>query len=165
MNGDEIISDQFNNWSESSEETFEFHTPTSSPGTAASVASSRAHPSRFAHRTLQALWQARLQVCRGTWPWPKVLSLRHSKARKAADGLRTFGLPRRRDAVPGKLSFSAQGSRRDLRDQPRAPTSKRKAIGRQRGRFHGTTLRSASGSNPRGQYALLVTGNVSGGDQ
>src|SRR5713101_8191482 len=76
MNKNTIVSDQLYNWSDN--EPFRFpcraDPATSGPGQAATPART-VYSAGFVDRTLQALWQTRLQVCPGSRARPQLLSI------------------------------------------------------------------------------------------
>lgn len=82
----------------------------------------------LAHRTLQALWQAALQMCGWTRTWTEVLPVGELPWLPAPDGLCAAGRSRICRRAPGKLSPRPRNHRRDLRDQPRAATPPRDAL-------------------------------------
>jgi hypothetical protein len=96
-----------------------------SPCSTAPTAATRCYPARISHRAIQALWQAWLQVRRGSRPWPQVLSFGELPRSAAANGLRTTGVLRPHPRVVGQLSARAGAIRATLRDQPRTPASPR----------------------------------------
>ncbi len=155
-----ILSDQFYNWSDKkNEETLKLCPSQASQGASAPVAASRGDPSRLAYRALQALRQARLQVCRRTRSWSEVLPLGNTTSRPASDGLRSPGLRRGGDRVPGPVPVGPEGSRKDLRDQPRVTASKGRAVGEQRDQPSCRCLDKSGRSRDFGrQHAPVATG-------
>lgn len=77
------------------------------------------------HRTLQTLWQARLQMCGWAWAWTEVLLVGKLPWLPTSDGLCAASRSRRCRGTPGKLSSCPRNHRRDLRNQPRAATPSR----------------------------------------
>src|ERR1700687_117972 len=83
---------------------------------------------RLADRALQALRQARMQMCRRSRPRAKVLPVRELSRRATADGLRATGKCGRHSRAGGQLSPGTHGPRGGLRDQPRTVTAPRGAL-------------------------------------
>lgn len=160
MRSRQIFSDQFYNWSEEKhEETLKLCPSQASQGARTPLAASRRDPSRLAHRTLQTLRQARLQVRRRTRSRSEVLPLGHTTSRPTSDGLRSTGLRRRGDRVSGALSFEPADSRGDLRDQPRATAPKGRVVGQQSGgTSNGCFDRSERSRNPGGKHVAVAAG-------
>jgi hypothetical protein len=84
----------------------------------------------LSNRAIQAMWQARMQMCRWSWAWPQVLSVGELSRPSSADGLRaprglwaSFG-------VSHQLSSDPRDSGRDLRDQPGVTSSSRGTLKR-----------------------------------
>ncbi len=157
MRATKLLSDQLDNWSDN-EEKLNLCTPTAPQGSRAPITSPRPHPPRLTHRTLQALRQAWLQVRRRTRPWPQVLPLCNPTSGKASNGLCPSRLLRACHPLPCQLSWSERDPRRDLRDQPRAVTPKRGAIGERRERAYPIPLsrdRGQRGGNPYRQHASV----------
>jgi hypothetical protein len=82
----------------------------------------------LADRALQALRQARLQMCRGSRSRPEVLPVGELSRRAAADGLRATGKSGSHSRARRQLPRGAHDARRGLRDQPRAATAPRGAL-------------------------------------
>ena len=84
----------------------------------------------LAHRTLQTLRQAGMQMRPRSRAWPQVLPLGELFRPKAANGLRApeLSLPDRQ--ISGLSSSGSRDLRRDLRDQPRTVTSPRGTLRR-----------------------------------
>ena len=127
MDIDNLISDQLNTWSDHARHTVVDFAQASCPVAAANAGSGYA-PAWLAHRTLQALRQAWLQVCRRSRPWPEVLPVGELSRPSAANGLRATGRSRRRYRAPGELPSGPRDHRGDLRDQPRTVTPPRGAL-------------------------------------
>ena len=157
-----ILSDQFYNWSEEKyEEASKLCSSQASQGASAPIAFSRGNPSRLAYRALQAVWQARLQVCRRTRARSEVLSLGNATSRPASDGLRSAGLRRAGDRVSAAPSIGPPDSRKDLRDQPRITTPKGRAVGKQRERGGSNHCfdKSQRSRNPGSKHAPVAPGS------
>lgn len=160
MSNTGVLSDQLHNWSDRNEETSKFCPPATSQGAPAATAGSRPHPSWLAHRTLQAVRQTWLQVCRRARSWPQVLPLGNATPRKAPDGLRSPGLPAGGHSVAGQLPFRSTDFRRDLRDQPRTAPPKGATVGQLHGQRCDTPWRDdrcQRCGNPGRQHASVAT--------
>lgn len=164
-----VLSDQSYDWSEeNNEKAFKLCTSQASKDPSASATSSRRHSSRLTHRALQALRQARLQVCRRARPRPKALPFGNTVSRSPSNGLRAPGLRRAGGRVSDTLPLGAEDSRRDLRDQSGTTAPKGRYVGKQCGRSNLYFDRSERSRNPGGQHAPVATGGRSrsrrGGD-
>jgi len=123
-----IWSDQSFRWSASYEEEILRRPAKAPPGSTRQTASPRCHPSRFSHRTLQALWQAGLQMCPGPRSWPQVLFVRKLPEIAAANGLCSTEPSCADQETSRQLSTRSRSLRADLRDQPRAAAPPRGAL-------------------------------------
>lgn len=155
-----FMSDHYDNWSDNgSKDSFSAAqtAPTAHPVTPAGVALAR-----FAHRALQALWKAGMQVFEGAWTWTQVLPFSQPKRGSAPDGLCTSGLLRSGPRVVVQLPPSTPDSGRDLSDQPRAVAPSRTALRRTYG---GHDRKANTGSDdgryPGCQYARGLVGEPS----
>ena len=125
MNKNTIISDQLYNWSDN--EPFRFpscrtDSATSGPGQA--VAAPRTvYSAGFVDRTLQTLWQTRLQVRSGSRSRAQVLSIGQPTRRTTPDGLCSGGVLSTGLRVPPQLSASASTAGADLQPQSRVVTA------------------------------------------
>jgi hypothetical protein len=122
-----LLSDQFLTWSAHGRYSVVDFTQASRPVAAANAGSGYA-TAWLAHRTLQALRQAWLQVRRWARSWPQVLSVRELSRAPTANGLRASGRLRRRHPTFGELPQGPRDHRRDLRDQSRTITPPRGAL-------------------------------------
>src|SRR5882672_11903914 len=95
---------------------------------AARAAATGCDLARLADRALQALWQARLQMRRGSRSRPEVLPVSELSRRAAADGLRAAGRYCRHPSAGRQLPSGALGAGGGLRDQPRVITAPRGAV-------------------------------------
>ena len=128
MNSSGILSDHAFTWSAIyTEETLQRSTKASSDPSR-QAASPRWHPSRFSHRTLQALWQAWLQMRQGPRSWPQVLLIRQLPEIAAASGLCSAEPSCSDQEIPRQLSARSRSLRADLRDQPRVAAPPRDAL-------------------------------------
>jgi hypothetical protein len=123
----DLLSDQLMTWSANGRYSVVHPTQTTRPVAAANAGSGHAAEG-LAHRTLQALWQTRLQVRGWPRPWPQVLPLRELSRPSSANGLRATGRSCRRGATSGEFPPAPRDHRRDLRDQPRTVTPPRGAL-------------------------------------
>lgn len=78
---------------------------------------------RIAYRALQALWKVRLQMCRWTRAWTKVLSIYKSTGQNTRNGLRPYRTPRQGEETSQKLLLSPRVTRGDLCNQSRTAAS------------------------------------------
>lgn len=83
---------------------------------------------RLVDRALQALWEARMQMCRRSRPRPEVLPVGEFSWRAAADGLRAPGRSGGDPRACRQLPRDPRGARGGLRDQSRAVTAPRGAL-------------------------------------
>src|ERR1700688_2048158 len=114
MDIDNLISDQLNTWSDHARHTVVDFAQASCPVAAANAGSGYT-AAWLADRTLQALRQAWLQVCRRSRPWPQVLPVGELSRPPAADGLRATGRSRRHNRTLGVTTGSARSSKRSAR--------------------------------------------------
>src|ERR1039458_1509477 len=91
-------------------------TPSSPP---APTAIAQGDPARLAHRALQTLWQARMQMRRRPRPWPQILPFGEPSGLAATNGLCAAGVSRPDYRVHCQLPPGPRDLRSDLRDQPR----------------------------------------------
>jgi len=105
---------------------------------AAEAATTGVRVARLAHRALQTLRQARVQMRR--WPRTRsqVLSVGELPGQSSANGLRPSGRSRRDQRTRCQLSSGARDLGADLRDQPRTAAASRGALrhGGERGSNH-----------------------------
>ena len=123
-----LVSDQLLTWSDENREADHRRLAKAPPSAPAPIAPAQSGPSRFPHRALQTLWQARLQVRRRPRSWPQVLSVGELSRPAPANGLRPARVLRAGERVPGQLPPRPPDPGGDLRDQPRAPTPSREAL-------------------------------------
>lgn len=123
-----LLSDQLYIWSDQDERGTRFRPQTAAQTVAAQTASLGVGPARLTHRALQALWQTRVQVRRGSRTRPQVLPLRELPGPSAANGLRAAGRLRRDQRARRQLSSNSRDPRGDLRDQPRTAAPSRGAL-------------------------------------
>ena len=123
-----LVSDQLLTWSDENIETEHRRLAKAPPSAPAPIAPAPSGPSRFPHRALQTLWQARLQMRRRPRSWPQVLSVGKLSRPAPANGLCPARVLRAGERVPGQLPPRPPDLRGDLRDQPRASTTSREAL-------------------------------------
>ena len=151
-----LVSDQLLTWSDENIEADHRRLAKAPPSAPAPIAPAQSGPSRFPHRALQTLWQARLQMRRRPRSWPQVLSVGKLSRPAPANGLRPARVLRAGERVPGQLPPRPPDPGGDLRDQPRAPTPSREAL---RDRHERSALsppradRSGTGRRAPRQYA------------
>src|SRR6516165_5247492 len=114
-----LQSDQLYTWSDEIGKSTCCRLEKTSPSASSPVAPAPGDPARLADRTVQALWQARLQMRRRPRPWPQVLSFGELPEPAATNGLCSAGVARPNCRVRGQLPPSSRNLRSDLRDQPR----------------------------------------------
>lgn len=128
MNALILLSDQLSTWSVIYARYSIIHFAQTPRSIGAANAGAGYALARFAHRTLQALRQTGLQMCRWPGPWPQVLSLSELSRSPPANGLRATSRPGRRRLSLGKLPPGPREHRGDLRDQPRTAAPPRGAL-------------------------------------
>jgi len=156
MNCRGILSDQSLAWSDSYDKKVHVCLEKAAPSPAEQTSFSDRHPPRFAYQTLQALWQARLQMRQGPRSRPQVLPVRKLSPFAPANGLCTPGISHPDPEVSCQLSAHSRDLRGDLRDQSRAAAPARGALRNRDERnvfFAHRTLRSGIGRRPPRQYA------------
>lgn len=167
MNLLDIPSDQLFRWSENYERRYAYKeeiipiSTKASSGFATQTSSSRRHSSRFPHRTLQALWQAWLQVRQWPRPRPQILSVGEFPEFAPASGLCPTEASRQDQAISRQLSACSRSVRRNLRDQPRIAASEGGALrthDEHRLFFAYRANRSSIGKRYRRQHARELAG-------
>ena len=123
-----LVSDQLLAWSDENIETDHRRLAKAPPNAPAPIAPAQSYPPWFSHRALQALRQARMQVCPGPWSWPQVLPVGELPRPASANGLRPARVLRASERVPGQLPPRPPDLGGDLRDQPPAPATSREAL-------------------------------------
>jgi hypothetical protein len=148
-----ISSDHVYDWSDSSIREILLCVAQAPAGVAAQIAALGCSAARLTHRALQALWQAGLQMCRGSGPWPEVLPVGELSRRAAANGLRATGKSGSHSRARRQLPRGAYDTRRGLCDQPRTASAPRGALrgGGERNvaTAHPTDRRFRRGAAPR----------------
>src|ERR1700721_3069023 len=151
-----LVSDQLLAWSDENREADHRRLTKGPPSAPASIAPAQSCPSRFPHRALQTLWQARLQMRPGPRSWPQVLPVGELSRPAPANGLRPARVLRAGERVAGQLPPRSPDPGGDLRDQPRAPTPSREALRNRHERsavIPPCTDRSGTGRRAPRQYA------------
>src|SRR6478672_9803244 len=152
----QIDSDQLYTWSDNCarENLFRFaKTPTISP---AAAAPTHRDPPWLAHRALQTVWQARLQVCRRPGARSQVLPIGKLSRFSTSHGLCAARVLRSDHRVPCQLPANPRDLRADLRDQSRTIAAARGALRSCDGRRTFCVYRTVGNGNWRrssGQYA------------
>lgn len=156
-----ILSDQYDNWSDIFAKAITPITPESTSGPPAQTSALVCAPPRLAHRTLQTLRQARMQMRSGTRPRSQVLPLRQSAGSNPGYGLCSSGSSRHGRSIPRELSHGARDPRPHLQHQSRAASSQGTSIEKRRVHRKPHCLgcasdRSPPGGHPRRQHARAL---------
>ncbi len=128
MNTLHLLSDHVYDWSARSLKQVIVGVAQAPASVAAQTSAVRCGTARLSDRALQALWQARMQMCRGSRPWPKILPVGELSRRATADGLRATGKSGNHSRARRQLPRGTRRARGGLRDQPRAVTAPRGAL-------------------------------------
>lgn len=123
-----LLSDHVYDWSARSIKQVIVGVAQTTASVAAQTSALGCGATRLADRTLQALRQTGMQMCRGSRAWPKVLPVGELSRRATADGLRAPGKSGNHSRARRQLPRGAHDARRGLRDQPRAVTAPRGAL-------------------------------------
>ena len=132
-----LRSDQFLAWSDGYTERISCRAAKTPRGTCAPTAPAQIDSARLAYRTIQAMWQAGMQMRRWTRTRPQVLSVGKLSWPAAANGLCAAGCLWRNGRVSCQLSSKPRDSGIDLRDQPRIFAPSRGALKRRHERAAG----------------------------
>ncbi len=165
MNWPRISSDQLFTWSDKHDKKAHERFEKAPPSPAAQTSLSGSHPPRLSYRTLQALWQAWLQVRQGARSRPQVLSVGKLSPFAPANGLCAAGVSRPDREVSCQLSARERDLRGNLRDQSRTTAPARDALRNrdERNVFLALrTHRSGIGRRPPRQYARGLARRPSG---
>jgi hypothetical protein len=115
-----ISSDQLFTWSATNDnKVHPVRLEEASPCPPAQTPLAGSHSPRLSHRTLQALWQARLQMRQGSRSWSQVLPVCKLPPFAPPNGLRTAGVSRPDQKVSCQLSARSRDLGGDLPDQSR----------------------------------------------
>ena len=123
-----ISSDQLFTWSATHESQIHVRVEKAPPGASAQTPLPNSYPARLAYRTLQALWQAGLQMREGSWSRPQVLPVCELSPYAPANGVRTARVLPADEEVSYELSARSGDLRGDLRDQSRTAAPARGAL-------------------------------------
>jgi hypothetical protein len=124
----QLLSDHIYDWSDRSIKQVIVGVAQAPAGVAAQTAAVGCGTARLSDRALQALRQARMQMCRRSRAWPKILLVGELSRRATADGLRTPGKSRGHPRARRQLPRGTRRARRGLRDQSRAVAAPRGAL-------------------------------------
>jgi hypothetical protein len=123
-----LLSDHVYDWSATSIEKILICVAKAQAIFAAQTSAVGCGAARLADRALQALRQARMQMCRRSRSWSEVLPVGELSGRATADGLRAAGKSGGHPRARCQLPRGTRGARRGLRDQPRVITAPRGAL-------------------------------------
>jgi len=156
MTSPRISSDQLFTWSATRDSKIHLRVEEAPPGASAQTPLPDSHPARLSYRTLQALWQAGLQMREGSWPRSQVLPVCELSPYAPANGVRTARVLPADQEVSYELSARSRDLRGDLRDQSRTAAPARGALRKpdERNIFLAHRHhRSETGRRPPRQYA------------
>ena len=128
MNRPRILSDQLFTWSATNDNKAYVRLEEAPPDLAAQASFPRSYPPRLSYRTLQALWQAWLQMRKGSWSRSQVLPVCKLSPYAPANGLRAAGVSPPDQEVSYELSARSRDLRGNLRDQSRTTAPARGAL-------------------------------------
>jgi hypothetical protein len=151
-----VESDQLYTWSDSCARENLLRFAKTPPISCAATAPTHRDPPWLAHRALQTLWQARLQVCQWSGARPQVLPLGKLSGLSTSHGLCAARVLRSDHRIPGQLPTNPRDLRGDLRDQLRTTTASRGTLRNRDGRCTFCAHRTLGNGNRRrspGQYA------------
>jgi hypothetical protein len=154
-----LLSDQLYTWSDGYSKRTRCRTAKTPQRSYPPTAAAEIDLARLPHRTIQALWQAGMQMCRRARTWSQVLSIGELSRRAAANGLRPAGCSWANGRVSRQLSPKPRDSREYLRNQPRTVAPPRGALERHDervARFCPRLDRCGIGRHARRQYARRV---------
>src|SRR5664280_1395083 len=114
-----VESDQLYTWSDKNGKPACCRLEKTPPSPPAPTAPAQGDPARLADRTLQTLWQARVQMRRRPRPWPQILPFGEPPGLAATNGLCAAGVSRPDYRVYRQLPPGPRDLRSHLRDQPR----------------------------------------------
>jgi hypothetical protein len=124
------LSDQLYIWSDPYENKINFNPSAKKKNADKKTASFRSHFTGIFNRALQALWQARMQVCPNAGTWPEILSIGQQTQTETGNGLHPFGLSSASGRIYRKFSPHKNDFGRALRNQPRADKAAGKTLAR-----------------------------------
>ena len=164
MTENALISDQFYNWSDNEQFRFHSRTAPATPGFDQAAGAARTlHSPRFLDRTLQTLWQTRLQVRPRPGSWSQILFVDQPARCSPRDGLRPGGLLSTSFLIPPQLSASASAARTDLQPQSRVITAPGEVLTlSEHGALGTTPPRSRYGRDARRQLSAKLVASRRG---
>jgi hypothetical protein len=157
MKKSKLLSDQYDNWSDIFAETIAPIASESTQNPAAQTSAFVCAVARLAHRALQTMWQARMQMCSGKRARPKVLPFHQPARSDTGHGLCSTGSSRHGRTVHRKLSLGPRNPRSNLQHQSRTASSQGASIENRRGHrkpdiFGCCSDRSPPGGHPHRQH-------------
>lgn len=155
------LSDQLYTWSDTHAGRIQCNASTAARIAVTGITAFRHGAARLAHRTLQALWQTRLQMCPEPRAWPQALCFGASPEPAAGDGVGAPGRSRASRRIAGQFPPNSPPPRRALRHQPRALAPPRGVLSDDHGRDHHSAhwlLRHPPRRCPHRQYARSLAG-------
>jgi len=159
-----VQSDQLYTWSDICARENLFRLAKTPPISSAATAPTHRDPPWLAHRALQTVWQARLQVCRRSGARSQVLPVSKLSGLSTSHGLCAARVLRSGHRIPRQLSTNPRDFRGNLRDQPRTIAASRGALRSRDGRRTFCLHRSVGNGNRRrspSQYARSLAGQRS----
>jgi hypothetical protein len=151
-----LVSDQLLAWSDEYTERIRCRAAKTPRRSCASTPSAQIDSAWLAHRAIQTVWQAGVQMRGWARTWPQVLSVGKLSRPTAANGLCAAGCLWRNSRVSSQLSSKPRDSGSNLRDQPRVVAPSRGALKRCYERVAGCRARPyrcGIGRCASGQYA------------
>lgn len=145
----QVRSDQLYTWSEICVRENLFCFAKTPPISSAPIPPARGDPTWLAHRALQTVWQARLQMCQGSGTRSQVLPVGKLPGLSTSHGLCAARAPRSDRRIPRQLPTNPRDSGGNLRDQPRTTTTSRGALRSRNGRCTLCTHRTVGSGNRR----------------
>lgn len=121
MNRTAIESDQLYNWSDNEEKGLRLRPAPQTRRDPSETARPQPSSARLPHRTLQAVWEARLRLRPREGPRPQVLSLGQLPGTSPRNGLRPLRIPSSGRTIPGQPHQGPRTFGRGLHDQSRTP--------------------------------------------
>jgi len=115
-----VQSDQLYNWSDIHGTKDNKSSPAKTESTPSQAPPFAGHSARLADRAVQALWQARMQMCGRARPWSQVLPVHQPDWEKTRDGLYPCRIPGKGESLFGELPQGKRDPGTTLCHQPRA---------------------------------------------
>ena len=156
MYSPQVESDQLYTWSDIRARENFFRLAKTPPISFAAIAPTHRDPPWLAHRALQTLWQARLQVCQWSGARSQVLPLGKLSGLSTSHGLCAARVLRSNRRIPCQLPTNPRDFRGNLRDQAPTVAASRGALRSRDGRCTFCAHRTLGNGNRRrslGQYA------------